>query len=222
MKSNLQYWQGIYTSSEVPTYPSQFAVFVQSWLGSEQCNLLELGCGNGRDSIFLSNAGHNVVVTDQCIGTELQEICNASENMNFIEDDVVNAVNQLESYIDLSQRTVVYSRFFQHAIDGKKENEVMTRLGKKLPEDSILFFEFRLAEDENQFKVFGTDHYRRFQSENDFENLLHETDFTCEYQCKGQGYARYGNEDPIVGRFVAKPVGRFVAKPSAKVKLRMV
>lgn len=205
MKSNLQYWQGIYSSSEVPTFPSQFAVFVQSWLGSEQCNLLEVGCGNGRDSIFLSNAGHNVVVTDQCIGPELKEIADTTGNMSYIEDDVTSAVTKLDAYLDLSQKTVVYSRFFQHAINEVAEQEMMLSLGESLPENSILFFEFRLAEDQDQFKVFGTEHYRRFQSDTEFVQLLNDSGFDCEYQCKGQGFARYGVEDPIVGRFVATP-----------------
>lgn len=203
MKSNLQYWQGIYSSSEVPTYPSQFAVFVQSWLGSEKCNLLEVGCGNGRDSIFFSNAGHSVVVTDQCVGPELKNIVDQSDNMQYIEDDVASAVSNLGDVLTPDKKTVVYSRFFQHAIDEQTERSMLESLREYLPENSILFFEFRLLEDKDQPKVFGTDHYRRFQSNEQFIALLEETGFSCDYECKGKGFARYGQEDPIVGRFVA-------------------
>lgn len=214
MKSNLQYWQGIYNSSEVPTFPSQFAVFVQSWLGSERCNILEVGCGNGRDSIFLSNAGHNVVVTDQCIGSDLKSISEGKSNLSYIEDDVLTAVVELKEHLDQSKKTVVYSRFFQHAINETVEAEMLTALSENLNEDARLFFEFRLLEDKDQFKVFGTDHYRRFQSDEEFIQRLKKSGFNCEYQCKGQGFARYGEEDPVVGRFVATP--------SIKSKLRIV
>ena len=205
MKTNLEYWQSIYSSASVPTFPSQFAIFVHSWLGSESCNILEVGCGNGRDSIFLSNAGHNVVVTDQCVGAELKQIASTSGNLNYVEEDINNAICNFSLYLDSTKRTIVYSRFFQHAIDDVAEEKMMNLLNTKIPEDSTLFFEFRLLEDKDQYKVFGTDHYRRFQSDDDFVNLLSRTGYSCEYRCKGNGYARFGQEDPIVGRFVVTP-----------------
>jgi len=205
MKSNLQYWQGIYNSTDVPTFPSQFAIFVQSWLGSEQHNFLEVGCGNGRDSIFFANAGHDVVVTDQCIGLELKSLTETTSNLNFIEDDVTNSVMKLGDFFNIHQKTIVYSRFFQHAINETAEKEMMHCLRDTLSEGSILFFEFRLAEDKDEFKAFGTDHYRRFQSDEEFVALLQDSGFVCDYQCKSKGFARYGKEDPVVGRFVASP-----------------
>ena len=51
-----QYWQKFYAAQRTPFEPSLFAQFV--WENFLQKNaaptLLELGCGNGRDAVFLS------------------------------------------------------------------------------------------------------------------------------------------------------------------------
>lgn len=85
---------------------------------------------------------------------------------------------------------------------------MLSGLSKVLHKDSILFFEFRLDGDAESPKEFGTSHFRRFQSADEFKMTLATTGFECLYACEGSGYARYKSEDPHVGRFVAKPGAR--------------
>lgn len=47
------YWKNLYYSDvELPTNHSSFAEFVYSYL-SESQTLVDIGCGNGRDTAFL-------------------------------------------------------------------------------------------------------------------------------------------------------------------------
>ena len=49
--SEKNYWEKYYESHREPNKPSPFAEFVSNELDSGTC-LVELGCGNGRDSIY--------------------------------------------------------------------------------------------------------------------------------------------------------------------------
>jgi len=214
MLANREYWQSVYSASKVPTFPSQFSVFVQSWLSSNDASIIEVGCGNGRDSRFFSQMGHSVTLSDQVICEELQEFAKSQDNVTAVETSIVDAVNSLQNSVDFSKPIVLYSRFFQHAISESDQQVMLQNLSKVLHKDSILFFEFRLDGDADSPKEFGTTHYRRFQSADEFKAALTESGFECLYFCEGTGYARYKSEDPHVGRFVAKP--------SAKGHLRLI
>ncbi len=205
MLANIDYWRSVYSDSKVPTFPSQFSVFVQSWLGSSDARIIEFGCGNGRDSRFFHQMGHSVTVSDQVICEELQHFAMARHNFAAVETSIVDAVESLRHVIDLSEPVVLYSRFFQHAISESDQLVMLNSLSGVLHKESLLFFEFRLDGDAETPKEFGTAHYRRFQSAEEFRNTLAQTGFECVYSCEGNGYARYKSEDPHVGRFVAKP-----------------
>ena len=203
MLANVDYWQSVYASATVPTHPSQFAVFVQSWLCSTNATIIEVGCGNGRDSRFFHDIGHDVVVTDQVICDDLRAFESANSRFSAVEASIEDAANALKDKVDFAKPVVLYSRFFQHAISEEVQQSQLESFAKVLHKDSILFFEFRLDGDKDMPKEFGTTHYRRFQSSDEFIAILKENKFSCDYSVEGQGYARYKSEDPQVGRFVA-------------------
>ena len=205
MLANRDYWQSVYSTSKVPTFPSQFSVFVQSWLSSNDANIIEVGCGNGRDSRFFHEMGHSVTVSDQVICDDLQRFAMARHNVAAVETSIVDAVESLQHVVDFSKPVVLYSRFFQHAISETDQQAMLQSLSRVLHKDSMLFFEFRLDGDADSPKEFGTTHFRRFQSADEFRATLVESGFECLYSCEGTGYARYKSEDPHVGRFVATP-----------------
>lgn len=205
MLANKEYWQSVYSTAKVPTFPSQFSVFVQSWLSSNDANIIEVGCGNGRDSRFFHQMGHSVTVSDQVICEELQRFAMARHNVAAVETSIVDAVESLQKVVDFTKPVILYSRFFQHAISESDQQCMLESLSKVLHKDSMMFFEFRLDGDADSPKEFGTTHFRRFQSADEFKASLAESGFECLYSCEGTGYARYKSEDPHVGRFVAKP-----------------
>ncbi len=207
MLSNIEHWSEFYNDTHGPVYPSQFSIFVHSWLKGLSANILEIGCGNGRDTIFFHQKGHNIIATDQVVSNSLLSYKQGNENIETYEGDISNVVKTLDKTFFL-QKSVVYSRFFQHAIPQNIEEKLLENLSNLVSEETILFFEFRLNKDEKKQKEFGCDHYRRFQKSSDFVKLLEKNRFECIYKCKGTGYARYGEEDPYVGRFVVKKSNR--------------
>ena len=61
-----QYWDEFYAkSSKVKrlSYPSQFAAFVYGEMGDVE-NVLEFGCGTGRDAFFFAEFGKRVFAFD--------------------------------------------------------------------------------------------------------------------------------------------------------------
>lgn len=203
--SNINYWQDVYSQDSVPAYPSQFAAFVQSCLAHSGQTIVELGCGNGRDSLFFNSVGHRMIVTDQVISDELLSVEKNIDRFNCIEGDIAESLVNLNDHVAETDRVVIYSRFFQHAINEKKQKEMLDILRSNLDQDAVLYFEFRLDKDKDREKAFGTSHYRRFQSSEEFIKTVKSCGFDCDYHCEGFGYARYKNEDPYVGRFIVSP-----------------
>jgi len=62
----LGYWNSLYSKENYfGTGPTLLALFAKEIIENNDINdILELGCGQGRDSIFFANLGCNVIATD--------------------------------------------------------------------------------------------------------------------------------------------------------------
>ena len=65
MSESLNFWENYYSNHQIPTDESFFARFVIPFL-NEGDTLFEIGCGNGRDSVFFAKQGMKVTAFDQC------------------------------------------------------------------------------------------------------------------------------------------------------------
>ena len=101
------------------------------------------------------------------------------------------------------RKKLIYSRFFLHAIQEQKEDELFEFIIKlcQHPEDAIAL-EFRTKEDEHNPKQ-AQAHFRRFIAPRDLQLKL-ETKFklNVSYQVQGYGLAKYGAEDAHVCRML--------------------
>ena len=195
------HWKQFYSSRSAPTFPSQFAVFVQSWLRNTAVRLVEFGCGNGRDAEFFWAQQHEIIATDQLIVDDLWS-WNERERFTVVQGPVQETSASIFGPLGPTELpVVVYSRFFQHSIEEEVEKVMFHNLSQALPPDSTLFFEFRLDQDSDRPKVFGG-HFRRFPNAEEFVGRAEEFGLRCVYHCQGQGYAMFGSEDPYIGRFV--------------------
>jgi len=204
VSEDLDYWREFYGSAGAPAFPSQFAIFVQSWMLGKRLNIVEFGCGNGRDATFFHANGHSVTVTDQVVSPPLVVLAASSDRFSSFEGDVTQTSASVWDGFEHSadEPTVVYSRFFQHSISDEIEDQMLQNLGTHMPAGGAAFFEFRLDQDKDRHKAIGG-HYRRFQSSADFQAKLATAGLRVDMAVEGEGYARYGSEDPWVGRFVA-------------------
>ena len=95
---------------------------------------------------------------------------------------------------------MVYARFFFHAVTEEEETAVLDVLSEHLPRGARCYFEFRTSKDENIHKHFR-DHYRRFVNLDAFvDKAISKGTMDRVYTVEGQGMAKFGEEDPFVGR----------------------
>lgn len=206
------YWNNYYaqkdTMIESTSDPSLFACEVmQKYMESEK-NLIELGCGNGRDSLYFAKNGLNVIGIDasQVAIEELRK--NVSlENCVFICDDFVSA-----ECIYQIQYDYCYSRFTLHAINEQQETQVLKKAYEMLKEGGYFFIEARSVHDgkyglgqeveKNAYIYDG--HYRRFIDLSELVKKLEDIGFTILEQKESNQFAPHPNDHAVCVRVVSK------------------
>lgn len=203
------YWNYFYASNPEIKQPSLFAKYVYDFL-EEGKTMLELGCGNGRDSIYF---GQKVDVTaidasDRAI-TELNEIYGEKAGIRFLCDDFVCAAALYRSQYDYC-----YSRFTMHAINEEQERDVIANVQYALKKDGLFFIEVRSIHDElyGKGKSAGRNayiyngHYRRFIVLEELKDHLIQNGFQITYAEEARDFAPFGDSNPLIIRIVAKAI----------------
>lgn len=164
------YWNKYYAervaTSESRVKPSLFADAMLHKYMEKGRHLVELGCGNGRDSLYFAKNGLNVTGIDASkVAIDELRQKNSLDNCVFICDDFVSA----ESIYQI-QYDYCYSRFTLHAINEQQETQILKKAYEMLKEGGYLFIEARSVNDKkyglgqaverNAFICDG--HYRRF------------------------------------------------------------
>ena len=207
-----EYWNEFYMNDKGEHTPSLFAEYIwDSYLKNGNGNLLELGCGNGRDSAFFLSKGIMVTAIDasqnaiQALGSKY----NGNSNAIFLCGDFVN-YKYKQSY------KYCYSRFSIHAISEEQESQLIKNLSDHIIKCGYLFIEVRSVNDElyGKGKKVGEEsfvfdgHYRRFLRMGDLISKLENAGFIIDYASEKRGFAPYKDEDPYVIRVIAKKSGR--------------
>ena len=161
--------------------PSSFCEFFMDYAKENDITgeLVDLGCGNGRDTLHLATR-FDVVGVDEWIDTPSQQ---------FFEGNV------LDNKFLWSIAEVVYSRFFLHCLSQEQILEII--------ENTSNYFvaETRIVGD---VPVLYTDHPRFFVDFEWLKKALQDKGFMLLYEDSGRGLAVLGEEDPLVGRVIAK------------------
>jgi tellurite methyltransferase len=210
IKANKKYWNEFYKTNFKHT-PSQFCVNVLTEV-SDDSVIVELGSGNGRDSLYFASQGHVTFAMD--LSSEAIHHCKEEakkrsvEHVHFIQGDLskesdVKAVIQEARNNSKGSEMVYYSRFVIHSLDDDQEDKMLSNLSTLADQNEKVYFEFRTKEDEKLDKHFGN-HYRRYVDSDRFIQKLTDLGFELEYQMKGQGMAKFLEEDPVVIRIIAK------------------
>jgi tetratricopeptide (TPR) repeat protein/SAM-dependent methyltransferase len=207
---NRIYWRQFYRDHQIEG-GSSFANFVFQRF-PEPRQVIELGCGTGRDSVFLAGRGHRVVAADRSPeAIERGREARAHAAVDGLDFAVVDASDraQLASFLTgipaaAGAELLVYLRFFLHSIPEAVEDIIFGALTDLLPAGFRVCAEFRTAEDERRAKVFG-DHYRRYLDEEAFVTKLSERwGFEIEHLEAGTGLSPYQGEDPHLARVIAR------------------
>ncbi|WP_035779748.1 adenylyl-sulfate kinase [Butyrivibrio sp. MC2013] len=204
-----QYWNEYYKSGKLKkNVPSSFAKWINSYIGCNQ-HILELGCGNGRDSLYFIEQGHNVIAVDgsDCAIAALNKETVDLENALFVCDDFVKCHTLYEIPFDC-----IYSRFTLHAITEEQEDELLNNVCKALRFGGVFCVEARTIHDDiygkgheiakNTYIYEG--HFRRFIDCDEFYKKLVNLGFEIEYYKEMNGLSKTDNSDPMLLRCIAR------------------
>ena len=198
------YWEDYYRSNPDPSGESPFAIFTLPFL-EKGMSMYELGCGNGRDSVFFAKNGLEVIAFDQCVSeiTHLNKSCK-DLSVAFESGDFTALGKRKE--VDS-----IYSRFTLHSVSEKLEKDTLDWAFKTLKPKGILLIEIRSVLDELYGKgealstnEFMTSHYRRFVEFDPFVQRIKNAGFSIIYKVQSRGLAPYKSEDPVVIRVIAQ------------------
>lgn len=204
-----EYYRGKQSSVTAPAVPSQFAAFALSALEGVE-HIVELGCGNGRDSLFFARQGINVTgvdASDTAIAACTEQAVRGEYPARFLtaalgKSDIIGLVWPAGLPTDL-RGTLLYARFFLHAVPEEAEDEFFS-MAKTISEyGAAVAVEFRTDRDERQEKVTPT-HYRRFINPLAFHTKAIAAGLKADYFAEGTGFAKYRNDDAHVARFIMR------------------
>ena len=197
-----KYYRGHQGGSEVE---SPFARDVYGRYLAGGGRLLDLGCGNGRDSLYFAGKGLSVLGIDSSeVAIESLEGKSSAE---FVCGDFVRLYGVADGSADFC-----YSRFTVHAITLEQEMELLRNVKRVLRGGGRLFVEVRSVHDgiygkgeaveQDAFVYEG--HYRRFIRLHDFINRLYDAGFELEYAEESDRFAPYKDSRPVCIRVVAR------------------
>lgn len=201
------FWNNHYKAFRVQE-PSNFAQYVtQHYLRSTD-TLIELGCGNGRDARLLIQKVKRYIGIDGCpvaieaCGNNIAQKANVTLQCT----DFTNI--DFDAFTENTSRFVMYSRFSLHSVNYTEADRLLSNLNKVTTVPWLFLLEARTIYDElygvgEQIGLheFRTDHYRRFLDPAVFLQRL-STSFAVKYFEVAQGFARFGDQDPLVLRTV--------------------
>ena len=204
-KGLVRYWDEYYKKDAAPSFPSPFAGYVANKLRTKQ-NILEIGCGNGRDSKFFSSKGHHVTGLDRSgKAIELCKSLYSDEPIEFFFGEVTDITKINQKKYDL-----IYSRFVVHAMSINEELEMLKTSYQLLNNNGQFFIECRSINDplSNTGEVLShteriEGHYRRFIILEELKQRLIKVGFEIIEAIESNGLAYLGEEDPVVIRVKA-------------------
>ena len=201
-----QYWENYYKLHRVEDIPSTFALYISKYLQSNKY-LIDLGCGNARDSRYFASLAVKTVGID-IVENEIDFLNSKykSDMLDFKVDNMGNMIiNDMFDYI--------YSRFSLHAINQDDQTHLFKWIENHLNLNGLLFIECRSNKDNmfnNGIQISEneniTDHYRRYLDFNQLLNILKNKGFEIIESLESDGLSKKDNDDPVLIRIVAKQI----------------
>ncbi len=176
------YWLDYYNKKSNIDLPSDFAKFISQNFSNLDIDIVDLCCGDGRDSFFLSHYFNSVTGIDFAVKN--LDCGNVNFHMSNVSDWIKqNKCNTLNSYI----------RFALHSVDTDVEDVILNN-------SKLIMAEFRSEDDDS----YDDDHFRRKINGNSFISKLINGNFRIKYYIEGYGMSVYQGQDPLLIRVVAE------------------
>ena len=206
MKKNLliNYWNTYYKNNK-KIKESSFARFAIKKI-DKNSKIIDIGCGNGRDSFFFSKNNLNVTAIDISKNAIKNNSLKSNKNLKFLKFDI--GKNTMSKKFD-----VIYCRFFVHAISEKNENKLITLIKKIKKKNTLAFFEFRNHNDKmfkkkkirkhNDVIEFEKGHFRRIIDPKKFINKVSsKIKLKVIYKKSAKNLSIVKNDNPNLSRII--------------------
>ncbi len=208
-KNNLyngSYWNDFYKSNaNFIEQESSFAIFTLDYLKKypEHKNLIDIGCGNGRDLKYF--------IMNNYFGTGIDnshEVCEylRMQNLNIILDSFIT--------YNYTEYDIFYSRFSLHSISYPDIKNFISNISNCMSYKSLFFIETRSIKGteyehldyiELDFKGgIGEIHKRTLLNKTHLTELLKSANLIVEYESDTNGISVYKGEDPYIIRLVVR------------------
>ncbi len=207
-KTLINYWNNFYGDKK-KFRESSFARFVFKKIKKKKIfKIIDIGCGNGRDSFFFSKKKYNVTGIDISSKAIKENMINENKYLKFLRFDVEK--NKLNKKFDM-----IYIRFFLHAINTNGEKKLLNLIKNISKKDSLVFFEFRNWRDtifgklkiykNNEIVEFEKGHYRRIIDPKAFIRLfLNKIESKVLYFKSSKNLSIVRKDNPNLSRIIFK------------------
>jgi SAM-dependent methyltransferase len=205
------YWDRFYEQPHPDlAQPSSFARLCLSRM-SPTDTVFEVGCGNGRDALYMARHGLRVFASDAS-HVALRRVHSVSNQETFSHPPrlVARPIERLDDR-HAGEIDVVYMRFLLHAITAEEASAGLRWAHRNLRPDGRLFVEARSVYGSlyGQGVPAGRDafiqdgHYRRFIRSDELREELAGIGFRLDELVESDGLAMHGTDDPVVIRVFA-------------------
>lgn len=212
-----QYWDNFYKDHSYRgdiSECSTFASFCEENFFKQQ-SIVDLGCGNARDSLYFAKLGHHVLAVDQSIDASIKEV-KAHHKLQFLEDDFIKPSHHSddkhtnEYHPDLLPVDVFYSRFTIHSITSEEQDKLLRKVSQCLRSGGLFCIEVRTTKDPkfgigkhiSDTTYFNDGHTRRFIDSQEFLNEVLSLDFKLKYFNEQDNLSVYKDDNPVLLRII--------------------
>lgn len=206
IKMDKTFWDDFYSmkisgDSELSNHCSSFAKYVEPFIETNM-TIFDMGCGNGRDTIYFKNQGLNVIGVDtsKCALDKL-----SNNNIKVIH----KKMSELEPLENI-HKPVVYSRFSIHSVPEQEQDKFFKWIASNC---YMAFIETRSVNDprcgvgtkvENEKNAWNDTHYRRFTMLSDLTRINVQNGAQI-IKAEEEWYdANYKQDKAVVNRLVLK------------------
>ncbi|MDA9123454.1 methyltransferase domain-containing protein [Paracoccaceae bacterium] len=205
------YWNRYYSDKKNLSLPSQFATFILNEFFQKN-RFVDIGCGDGRDSLFFATYGKKVLGLDgssSAINFCQNKALEKSLSEASFQQLQINDSNECDTFVAKNHKnwsgSLLYARFFLHAIDEVAEQNFLQLSSDLVGDNGHICLEFRTPRDRFQNKETEA-HYRRYVEPLDFLLQARAYGLDCVYFVEGFGFAKYKSDDAYVARLILEKV----------------
>lgn len=213
-----QYWNKFYkkhSDKKDISACSTFASFCCEKYFTKRLSIVDLGCGNARDSLYFARQGHDVLAVDQSL-----ELCvtenNTHQNLQYLNEDFINpshhqeGLETTEYHPDLLPVDVFYSRFTIHSITERGQEHLLNKVYACLREKGLFCIEVRTTKDPKfgigkhicDTTYFNDGHNRRFIDSHEFLNKILSLGFKLCYFNEQDNLSIHKDDNPVLMRII--------------------